>query len=209
MKIVSYVLVFFAVVSCGNAQTKKLSLEAKKGKAVAVFAEGCFWCSEHVFEAVVGVDKVISGYSGGTVKNPSYEQVGSERTGHAESIAVFYDPKVVSYEELVSVFFASQDPTTPNQQGPDRGPSYRSIAFYKDATEKKSIQDKIKELTDKKVFANPIVTEVKPISDFYEAEAYHQDYVKNNPNQPYVKGVSIPRYNKFKKTYKGKLKPKS
>jgi peptide-methionine (S)-S-oxide reductase len=206
MKIVSYLVVFFTVVSCTNAQTKKLPLEPKNGQAVAVFAEGCFWCSEHVFEAVVGVNKVISGYSGGTLKNPSYEQVGSNTTGHAEAIAVFYDPKVISFKELVTVFFASQDPTTPNQQGPDRGSSYRSIAFYKNAAEKKIIEDKIKELTVKKVFANPIVTEVKPVADFYEAEAYHQDYVKNNPNQPYVKGVSVPRYNKFKTTYKGKLK---
>jgi peptide-methionine (S)-S-oxide reductase len=207
MKIVSYLIVFFTVVSCTNAQTKKLPLEPKNGQAVAVFAEGCFWCSEHVFEAVVGVKEVISGYSGGTLKNPSYEQVGSNRTGHAESIAVFYDPKVISFKELVTVFFASQDPTTPNQQGPDRGSSYRSIAFYKNAAEKKIIEDKIKELTARKVFANPIVTELKPVTDFYEAEAYHQDYVKNNPNQPYVKGVSVPRYNKFKTTYKGKLKP--
>ncbi len=206
MKIVSYLVVFFTVVSCTNAQTKKLPLEPKNGQAVAVFAEGCFWCSEHVFEDVVGVNKVISGYSGGTLKNPSYEQVGSNTTGHAEAIAVFYDPKVISFKELVTVFFASQDPTTPNQQGPDRGSSYRSIAFYKNAAEKKIIEDKIKELTVKKVFANPIVTEVKPVTDFYEAEAYHQDYVKNNPNQPYVKGVSVPRYNKFKTTYKGKLK---
>ena len=208
IKLVSLVVVLFTILSC-NAQTKKLSLEPKKGKAIAVFAEGCFWCSEHVFEAVVGVDEAISGYSGGNVKNPSYELVGSNRTGHAEAVAVFYDPKVVSFKELVDVFFASQDPTTPNQQGPDKGSSYRSIAFYKNSVEKKIIEDKIKELTANKVFANPIVTEVKPLSEFYEAEAYHQDYVKNNPNQPYVKGVSIPRYNKFKKTYKGKLKPKS
>jgi peptide-methionine (S)-S-oxide reductase len=206
IKLASYVVVLFTILSC-TAQTKKLSLEPNNGKAVAVFAEGCFWCSEHVFEAVVGVDEAVSGYSGGSMKNPSYEQVGSNKTGHAESVAVFYDPSKVSYKELVDVFFASQDPTTPNQQGPDKGSSYRSIAFYKNAAEKKIIQDKIKELTANKVFANPIVTEVKPVMDFYEAEDYHQDYVKNNPNQPYVKGVSVPRYNKFKKTYKGKLKP--
>jgi peptide-methionine (S)-S-oxide reductase len=210
IKFAGYALLLFAILGCNsNAQTKKLSLEPQKGKAIAVFAEGCFWCSEHVFEAVVGVDEVISGYAGGTTKNPSYEQVGSNSTGHAEAIAVYYDPKVISFAELVNVFFASQDPTTPNQQGPDRGSSYRSIAFYKNAEQKKIIEDKIKELTANNVFANPIVTEVKPITDFYEAEEYHQDYVKLNPNQPYVKGVSVPRYNKFKKTYKGKLKPKS
>jgi peptide-methionine (S)-S-oxide reductase len=208
IKLVSYLVVLFTILSC-NAQTKKMSLAPEKGKAIAVFASGCFWCTEHVFEAVVGVNEAVSGYSGGNVKNPSYELVGSNTTGHAESVAVFYDPKVVSFKELVNVFFASQDPTTPNQQGPDRGSSYRSIAFYKNAAEKKIIEDKIKELIANKVFANPIVTEVKPVSDFYEAEAYHQDYVKKNPNQPYVKGVSVPRYNKFKKTYKGKLKPKS
>jgi peptide-methionine (S)-S-oxide reductase len=206
IKLASYVVVLFTILSC-NAQTKKLSLEPKNGKAIAVFAEGCFWCSEHVFEAVVGVDEVVSGYSGGTMKNPSYEEVGSNRTGHAEAVAVYYDPKIISFNELVDVFFASQDPTTPNQQGPDKGSSYRSIAFYKNAAEKKIIEDKIKELTANKVFANPIVTEVKPVMDFYAAEDYHQDYVKINPNQPYVKGVSVPRYNKFKKTYKGKLKP--
>lgn len=208
MKLTSCAIVLFTILGC-TAQTEKLSLVPKKGKAVAVFASGCFWCSEHVFEAVVGVDEAVSGYSGGKVKNPTYEYVGSNKTGHAEAVAVFYDPKVVSYKELVTVFFASQDPTTPNQQGPDRGSSYRSIAFYKNAAEKKIIDDKIKALTANKVFADPIVTEVKPVSDFYEAESYHQDYVKKNPNQAYVKGVSMPRYNKFKKTYKGKLKPKS
>lgn len=205
IKALSYVLVLFTIISC-TSQTNKLSLVPKKGQAVAVFAEGCFWCSEHVFESVVGVKEAVSGYAGGTVKNPTYEYVGSNRTGHAESVAVFYDPKVISFKELVNVFFASQDPTTPNQQGPDRGSSYRSIAFYKNAEEKKIIEDKIKELTAKKVFSAPIVTEVKPITDFYEAEAYHQDYVKNNPNQPYVRGVSTPRFNKFKSSYKGKLK---
>jgi peptide-methionine (S)-S-oxide reductase len=206
MKFASYLILLVTIVSC-NAQTKKLPIEPKAGQAIAVFASGCFWCTEHVFEAVVGVSEAVSGYSGGTMKNPSYEQVGTNRTGHAESIAVFYNPKVVSYKELVAVFFASQDPTTPNQQGPDKGSSYRSIAFYKNATEKKIIEDKIKELTANNVFTNPIVTEVKPVTDFYEAEDYHQDYVKKNPNQPYVKGVSLPRYNKFKQTYKGKIKP--
>lgn len=210
MKLASYILVLFTVLSCNsNAQSTKLSLEPKKGKAIAVFAEGCFWCSEHIFEAVVGVDDAVSGYTGGTTKKPSYEQVSSHKTGHAEAVAVYYDPKVVSFKELVDVFFASHDPTTPNRQGPDVGSSYRSIAFYRNAEEKKIIMDKIKELTAKKVFPNPIVTEVKPLMDFYKAEGYHQDYIKHHPNEPYVKGVSIPRYNKFKKTYKGKLKPNS
>ncbi|WP_220764811.1 peptide-methionine (S)-S-oxide reductase MsrA [Flavobacterium sp. UMI-01] len=205
MKVLSYLAFLLVFMSC-QSQTKELSLNAKPSKAIAVFASGCFWCTEHVFEAVYGVDEAVSGYTGGTIKNPTYHQVGTNQTGHAEAVAVFYDPKKVSFTQLVDAFFASQDPTTPNQQGPDVGSSYRSIAFYGNLGEKKIIEDKIKALTLAKVFNNPIVTEVKPISAFYEAEAYHQDYVKNNPNQGYVKGVSIPRFNKFVKTYKGKLK---
>lgn len=210
IKILAYSLLLMSFYSCNtNAQTKKLSTEPKANKAIAVFAEGCFWCSEHVFEAVVGVEEVTSGYTGGTTKNPSYEQVGSQRTGHAEAVLVVYDPKIVSFSQLVDVFFASQDPTTPNQQGPDVGSAYRSIAFYKNETEMKIIQSKIKELTVNNTFTDPIVTEVLPVTDFYAAEDYHQDYVKQNPYNSYVRNVSIPRYELFKKTYKGKLKSKS
>ena len=210
IKILAYSFVVMSIYSCNsNAQTKKISTEAKPNKAIAVFAEGCFWCSEHVFEDVVGVDEVVSGYSGGTTKNPTYEQVGTNKTGHAEAILVTYDPKIVSFEELVNVFFASQDPTTLNQQGPDVGSSYRSIAFYKDEKEKEIIEKKIKELSINKVFDSPIVTEVLPVTEFYAAEDYHQDYVKYNPYNSYVRNVSIPRYELFKQTYKGKLKSKS
>ena len=215
IKNLSVLLLIFLLSSCNyNGQNKKtstestkISTEINKEKAVAVFAEGCFWCSEHIFEAVVGVEDAVSGYTAGNTKNPTYEEVSSHTTGHAEAIMVYYDPKVISFKELVAVFFDSHDPTTLNQQGPDIGDSYRSIAFYKNAEEKKIIEDKIKELTKTKVFRNPIVTEVKPIADFYKAEEYHQDYINNNPNNSYVKGVSIPRYNDFKKKYKGKLKP--
>lgn len=210
IKILAYSFLVMSMYSCNsNAQTKKISTEAKPNKAIAVFAEGCFWCSEHVFEAVVGVEAVVSGYSGGTTKNPTYEQVGTNRTGHAEAVLVYYNPKIVSFKELVNVFFSSQDPTTPNQQGPDKGSAYRSIAFYKNANEKVIIENKIKELTKNKIFPNPIVTEVLPLSDFYGAEAYHQNYVKQHPDNPYVERISIPRYNLFKKNYKGKLKPES
>ncbi|MDQ5929438.1 MAG: peptide-methionine (S)-S-oxide reductase [Bacteroidota bacterium] len=204
MKKINYLWAVLAMAGC-QAQTQKLNLKPKAGKAVAVFAEGCFWCSEHVFEAILGVDEAVSGYSGGHVKNPTYQEVGGEETGHAESVAVFYDPKIVSYAELVDAFFASQDPTTPNQQGPDRGPSYRSIAFYGNPTEKKIIEDKIKALTAAKAYPKPIVTEIKPVTVFYEAESYHQDYVERNPNQSYVRAVSLPRFNLFKKNFK-KLK---
>lgn len=217
IKNLGFLLLIFLLSSCNyNGQSKnettaskKSSPEMKKGLSTAVFAEGCFWCSEHIFESVVGVEDAVSGYTGGRTKNPTYEEVSSHTTGHAEAVKVYYDPKVVSFKELVDVFFASQDPTTPNQQGPDVGDSYRSIAFYKNAEEKKIIEDKIKDLTAKKVFRNPIVTEVRPDTVFYNAEDYHQEYIQNHPNDPYVRGVSIPRYNDFKKNYKGKLKPNS
>lgn len=192
--------------ACTNyAQTKAVSLTAPKGEAIAVFAEGCFWCSEHIFEAVVGVDSAVSGYSGGHTVNPTYQQVGGEGTGHAESVMVYYDPKKVSYEELVKVFFASHDPTTPDQQGPDRGSSYRSVAFYQNPSEKAAIEAGIAAVNDSKRFRNKVVTEVTPLEKFYRAEDYHQDYIHLNPGNPYVQNVSIPRFELFKQTYKGKL----
>jgi peptide-methionine (S)-S-oxide reductase len=197
-------LIFISFASC--AQSTAVSLKAPKGKAIAVFAEGCFWCSEHIFEAVKGVDEAISGYSGGKTKNPSYKEVCSETTGHAESVLVYYDPKIISYQELVKVFFASQNPTTPDQQGPDRGSSYRSIAFYQNDAEKSIIEAEINAVNLSKVYKNKVVTEVLPLGIFYKAEDYHQDYIEHNPDNPYVGNVSLPRFEKFKKTYKGKLK---
>lgn len=207
MKILILTVASFLIFSCsGNSQTKKIEVKPKSNQEVAIFAEGCFWCSEHIFESVEGVSDAVSGYIGGTTKNPSYEQVGSHSTGHAEGIMVYYDPKIISYKELVTVFFASHDPTTLNQQGPDIGDSYRSIAFYKNAEEKEIIESKIKELTTNKTFSEPIVTQILPLTDFYKAEDYHQDYINLNPNNSYVQNVSIPRFNEFKKKYKGKLK---
>ncbi len=187
----------------GDADTK-INLAPPVGKAVAAFAEGCFWCSEHIFEAVVGVDSAVSGYAGGTASNPTYELVNTETTGHAESVLVYYDPKVINYGELLKVFFTSQDPTTPDRQGPDRGNSYRSIIFYKNA-EEKSLAEKAK-LDFGPSFKNPIVSEIKPLTAFYRAERYHQNYIEHNPESSYVTGVSIPRFESFKRTYKGKLK---
>jgi peptide-methionine (S)-S-oxide reductase len=197
-----------ALAAC-NAQTRKkgdtrINLTPPAGKAVAVFAEGCFWCSEHIFEAVVGVDSAVSGYAGGTVANPTYELVNTETTGHAESVLVYYDPKKTSYEELLKVFFTSQDPTTPDQQGPDRGNSYRSIIFYK-TPEEKGLAEKAKK-DFAKSFKDPIVSEIKPLTDFYRAEGYHQNYIEHNPGNSYVRNVSIPRFELFRRTYKGKLK---
>ena len=200
------ILSLFIFSACQNyAQTKLVPLTPPSGKAIAVFAEGCFWCSEHIFEAVVGVDSAVSGYSGGHTLNPTYQEVCGEKTGHAEAVMVYYDPKKISYDELVKVFFASQDPTTPDQQGPDRGSSYRSVAFYQNASEKAAIEAGIAAVNDSKRFRNKVVTEVTPLEKFYRAEEYHQDYIHLNPGNPYVQNVSLPRFELFKQTYKGKL----
>ena len=159
--------------------------------SVATFAGGCFWCTETIFESIKGVTEVISGYSGGEEPNPTYENVGAGRTGHAEAFEVYYDPKVISYKDLVRVFFASIDPTIVNGQGPDRGKQYRTIAFYRNEEEKTIIDQKIKDIALE--YNKPIATQVVPFSKFWEAEAYHQDFVKLNPNQGYVRAESIPR----------------
>nr|WP_292968789.1 peptide-methionine (S)-S-oxide reductase MsrA [Allomuricauda sp.] len=173
----------------------------------AYFASGCFWCVEAIFESVKGVKEVYSGYSGGTEKNPTYEQVSYGKTHHAEAVEVHYDPNVISFTQLVQVFFGSHDPTTLNRQGPDRGAQYRSIAFYKTDGEKNIIQDYIDKLETENVYGDrPIVTEVKPFEKFYMAEEYHQDYEKRNPNNSYIRNVSIPRLNSFKKNFKSYLK---
>ena len=164
----------------------------------AYFASGCFWCVEAIYESVYGVEEVISGYAGGTTVNPNYQQIGTGRTGHAETVEVYYDTKKVDFKTLLAVFFDSHDPTTKNRQGPDRGTQYRSIAFYSNEQEKKIIEDYIEELTNKQVFSNPIVTEIKHHTVFYKAEEYHQDFEKLNPSHPYVRQISIPRLNKFK-----------
>lgn len=189
-----------------DSDVRKVELVAPEGKAIAAFAEGCFWCSEHIFEAVVGVDSAVSGYAGGKTKNPTYALVNTETTGHAETVLVYYDPKVVSYEELAKVFFTSHDPTTKDRQGPDRGSSYRSILFYMSPAELDIAVKAKKTFDDSGMFENAIVSEIMPLKEFYRAEEYHQDYIEHNPGSPYVIGVSIPRFELFKKTYKGKLK---
>jgi peptide-methionine (S)-S-oxide reductase len=176
------------------------------GLSRAYFASGCFWCVEEVFESVRGVEETVSGYAGGTEANPTYEEVGSGRTGHAESVEVFYDPKVVSYATLLKVFFASQDPTTPDRQGPDAGRQYRSIAFYRTPEENAAIEQEIKELNASGKYRSPIVTEVTAFTKFWPAEDYHQNYVRNHPNEGYVRGVSIPRFERFKQAMPEVLK---
>lgn len=226
MKIQSkiYNLVFAALlfVSCGQASpntsttfsngpgkggVRKVNLTAPKGKAVAAFAEGCFWCSEEIFEDVAGVDSVISGYSGGHTQNPTYEQVSTGTTGHAESVLVYYDPKKVSYPELLKVFYASHDATTQDRQGPDEGTQYRSVVFYANPTEKALAETAKTNALKSGMFQRAIVTQIVPLKDFYRAEEYHQNYSKHNQDNPYIQNVSEQRFQQFKKTYKGKLKP--
>ena len=186
--------------------TKEYSKKDLQNYETAHFASGCFWCVEAIFESVKGVKEVISGYAGGTEENPTYEQVGSGRTSHAEAVEVYYDPKEISYTELVQVFFGSHDPTSLNRQGPDRGTQYRSIAFYKNAQEKKIIEAYMAALDESGVYQDPIVTEVIPFTKFYDAEDYHQDYERKNPNNSYIRQVSIPRLNQFKKNFPDYLK---
>lgn len=173
---------------------------------VAYFASGCFWCVEAIYEDVIGVKEVISGYAGGTEKNPTYEQVGRGLTSHAEAVKVYYDSEEVSFETLVKVFFGSHDPTTLNRQGPDHGPQYRSIAFYTNEAEKEIIKRHIAQLKKDEIYNSPIVTQVEKITKFYDAEDYHQDYERLNPNNPYIINISIPRYKRFKAKYSELLK---
>ena len=171
----------------------------------AYFASGCFWCVESIYESLVGVDKVESGYSGGITKNPTYYTVLTGKTGHAEAIKVYYNSEKISFDELVKVFFGSHDPTTLNKQGPDRGTHYRSIAFYSNEKEKEIINEEIERLLKNKTYPK-IVTEVKKFEKFYIAEDYHQDYKEKNPNNAYIWNVSVPRINKFKSKFSDILK---
>ena len=181
-----------------------IQLKSQNNKE-AYFASGCFWCVESIYESLIGVEKVESGYSGGNTKNPTYYTVLTGRTGHAESIKVYYDADKISFKELVKVFFGSHDPTTLNRQGPDRGTHYRSIAFFNTELEKKIINEEINRLLKNKTYPK-IVTEIKKFEKFYIAEDYHQDYKENNPNNSYIWNVSVPRINNFKSKFSDILK---
>ncbi|CAH8283869.1 peptide-methionine (S)-S-oxide reductase [Mariniflexile fucanivorans] len=207
MKNIVFTLFAILLFSCqNNAQTNKnqeavinakpIEVPLKNGKAKAYFASGCFWCVEAIYESINGVDEVISGYSGGHTKNPTYEASNTGRTGHAEAVEVIYDPNVVSFETLVDVYFGSQDPTQVNGQGNDRGSQYRSIIFYQNQEQKQIILKK-KEALAKKLNTN-IAAEVYPFQKFWIAEDYHQNYERLHPNNSYIQNVSIPRLNRFK-----------
>jgi len=176
------------------------------GMATATFASGCFWCSEAVFRQLKGVQAVVPGYTGGSLKSPSYQQVCTGTTGHAEGIQVTYDPAVVTYPELLEVFWKTHDPTTLNRQGHDVGTQYRSAIFYHDDEQKRLAEEYKKKLDASGAFSAPIVTLIVPFGEFYRAEAYHQNYYEQNPDQPYCVGVIGPKLEKFKKVFHSKLK---
>lgn len=172
----------------------------------AILAGGCFWCLEAVFDDLKGVESVESGYSGGHVPNPTYKQVCSDTTGHAEVVRVTFDPTIITYRDLLKVFFAIHNPTTLNRQGNDIGTSYRSAIFYLDDEQKRAAEEVIAELTAAQLWPNPIVTEVAPFDAFYLAEDYHQEYFANNPFQPYCMAVVAPKVTKFRKQFVERLK---
>jgi peptide-methionine (S)-S-oxide reductase len=171
----------------------------------ATFGSGCFWCTEAVFQQLKGVSSVVSGYSGGHVENPTYQQVCTGRTGHAEVCQIQFDPEQISYEELLEVFFNTHDPTTLNRQGNDVGTQYRSVIFYHSEEQRKTAERIMAELDDSEAWKNPIVTEIVPFEEFYKAEDYHQNYYRNNPNEGYCRVIIAPKLNKFEKVFKLKL----
>lgn len=216
MKVLSIIALLLIANSC-NEQPKedknisKVTMTSEPVKAAvdiegmekAYFASGCFWCVEEIYESVNGVKESISGYSGGTTENPTYEQSNTGNTGHAEANEIIYDPEVVSFDTLVDVYFASQNVEQVNGQGPDRGSQYRSIIFYQNDAQKEIIEAKVKELEDA---GYDIAAEVKPFQKFWIAEDYHQDYAKLHPNNGYIENVSVPRWRRFAATMPGVIK---
>ena len=178
---------------------KYVPLAEKPSEAVAVFAGGCFWCTGAVFEEVPGVKSVVSGYTGGDPKRADYKSVCTGTTGHAEGIKITYDASKLKFGELLRIFFATHDPTTPNQQGPDQGTQYRSAIFTADAEQLAAVQAYIVQLTDAKSFSKPITTTVEPLKEFFPAEEYHQDFMKVNPQHPYIKRFAEPKVKKVQK----------
>jgi peptide-methionine (S)-S-oxide reductase len=173
---------------------------------IATFANGCFWCTEAVFQRLKGVETVMSGYTGGRRENPSYDQVSTGATGHAEAVQVTFDPSIISYETLLDVFFATHDPTTMNRQGADVGTQYRSAIFYHSDEQKKAAEEKIQHFTDEKKFSNPIVTQLLPFDAFYEAEEHHQNFYNNNQLYPYCKVIIDPKVRKLLEQFRKEVK---
>lgn len=172
----------------------------------ATLGGGCFWCVEAIFQDLAGVQQVVSGYAGGTVENPTYQQVCTGTTGHAEVVQITFDPEVISFEDLLYIFWRTHDPTTLNRQGADVGTQYRSVIFYHDEEQKASAEKSKQEAEASGLWPDPIVTEITPFSNFYQAEDYHHDFYRQNPNQPYCRAVIDPKVRKFKKEFQDKLK---
>ena len=173
---------------------------------LATFGSGCFWCTEAVFQRLKGVTSVVSGYAGGHVANPTYMQVCGGNTGHAEVVQVLYDPSVVTYEELLEVFWKTHDPTTPDRQGNDHGPQYRSVIFYHNEDQKRLAEGYKRKLDAAGIWNDPIVTEIMPFTNFFQAEAYHQNYYNQNPTQGYCAFIIKPKVEKLQKVFREKLK---
>ncbi len=209
-------LILLQLAACGQQSnieksgTFKKMNETNKDKTAnidtATFGAGCFWCTEAQFQQLKGVSKVVSGYMGGTVNNPSYKEVCTGTTGHAEVTNVYYDASVISFDELLAAFFVSHDPTQLNQQGNDRGTQYRSVVFYHNDEQKEKAKGYIQKLNQEKVYPVDIVTEVSVAQQFYPAEDYHQNYYNQNGSEPYCRYVIQPKMEKFKKVFKDKLK---
>jgi peptide-methionine (S)-S-oxide reductase len=207
------IVTLFTSISCGQkTENQKISKKMNEEKVnmaemeTITFGAGCFWCVEAVFQQIEGVVKVESGYSNGTTKNPSYREVCTGNTGHAEVVQVTFDPKKVSFDTILEIFWKTHDPTTLNRQGADEGTQYRSAVFYANEAQKQAAETWKKKLNDEHVFPNPIVTEITPLSNYSKAEDYHQDYYDLNGHNPYCQVVIKPKMDKLQKTFKDKLK---
>ncbi len=187
-------------------EDRALGQEGEQEREVATLGGGCFWCLEAVFEQLRGVESVVSGYSGGDVPDPSYKRVCRGTTGHAEVVQVTFNPRAITFREILEVFFDVHDPTTLNRQGADVGPQYRSVILYHDPRQKRIAEEVIEELNEEGRWGKPIVTEVVPFEAFYEAEDYHQEYYRENPSQPYCRAVVAPKVDKFRKQHDYRLK---
>jgi peptide-methionine (S)-S-oxide reductase len=182
--------------------------DTSQAYTVAVLGGGCFWCTEAIFSELNGVVSVEPGYSGGRTGNPTYEDVCTDETGHAEVVRVTFDPRVISYKDLLRLFFTTHDPTTLNRQGADVGSQYRSVIFFTSNQQEREAKEVMKEISDSKIWSGPLVTEVVPLAAFYKAEDYHRDYFKRNPTQPYCQVVIAPKVAKFRKHYGEMLRKK-
>lgn len=190
--------------AAANVALQEINMSTQR--EIAVFGGGCFWCTEAVFQELRGVVAVRSGYAGGHVDNPTYEQVCAARTGHAEAVEITFNPEVVEYGELLNVFFATHDPTTPDRQGNDVGPQYRSVIFWQSEAQREVARNTIEILERQDIFGAPIVTELCPPTTFWPAESYHKDYFRTNPNQGYCNVVIAPKVAKFRRQFADNLK---